>query len=884
MTELPLLILPPPKTVDKRPQGGGPGNPPQLPSRMRQKTRLIPQFKQLAKAFKDRTAELRQDPTGVEPEQMLVLETVSGVDEFYKALRGLEGLEWLGEYETRSIEPDEDFQYPKETDRELYGRVYLIMSNQEGLQQLLRLWGVFKKNPEHPDFKRGYTKWRDLFSCLKDIRTWGPEDRLLDTGLKEEWERRVRDKAESVRVEIELWFRGDEGYRSQCEDSLRNLVEQAGGKIVVKALIPQIHYHAVLAELPIEHVEAIVKLEATRLVKSDNVMFFRPHGQATVSYPTDEPLSEDVAQPTPSIQGEPIVALLDGLPLENHARLSGHLIVDDPDDWAEHYPANERRHGTAMASLIIHDELDADQEPLTRPLYARPIMLPDPNDFINRPRVENMPSDELHVDLVHRAVRRLFELDGTEPAVAPAIKIINLSICDAYRPFEHILSPWARLIDFLSWNYKVLFIVSIGNHPDPLEVCNDNEDLQQLLEDGDTIQRRTVAHILNDALNRRLLSPSEGINALTVGAVHSDLSPYQERGHLIDPYTDAGLPSPVNKQGPGFRRAIKPEILTRGGRQLFRRPVIMNGPDKALSISQSLSPPGMKVAYPGLQGEINGTAYLAGTSNAAALISRRAAQLYETTEPIIRETIGDQFDESMLAVVLKALLAHNVSWGSSAEIIGAVLNQRERVGEPETTPLGNAKNLLTRLLGYGVCDDFRLTGCTDQRATMIGFGYLEKDQAFRYTLPAPPSLNGRIEWRRITVTLAWFTPTNPNNRLYRRARVWFDPYGESYKDEEGHRLKENDVSERFGVSRKDADWMAVRRGTVQHEIFEGERATSYPDESTFEIQVNCRPEQGEILDDVRIPYGLAISLEVAEEVNLPIYQEIRDRIQVPIRP
>lgn len=51
--------------------------------------------------------------------------------------------------------------------------------------------------------------------------------------------------------------------------------------------------------------------------------------------------------------GDPIVALLDGLPLENHDFLNGRLTVDDPDGWAAETPAADRHHGTNMASLLL---------------------------------------------------------------------------------------------------------------------------------------------------------------------------------------------------------------------------------------------------------------------------------------------------------------------------------------------------------------------------------------------------------------------------------------------------------------------------------------------------------------------------------------------------
>jgi hypothetical protein len=66
-----------------------------------------------------------------------------------------------------------------------------------------------------------------------------------------------------------------------------------------------------------------------------------------------------------------------------------------------------------------------------------------------------------------------------------------------------------------------------------------------------------------------------------------------------------------------------------------------------------------------------------------------------------------------------------------------------------------------------------------------------------------------------------------------------------------------------------ADWHAVQRGTVQHEILEGEKAAAFIDGDNLEIQVNCRADAG-VLEDM-VPYALATTLEVAEEINIDIY-------------
>ena len=87
---------------------------------------------------------------------------------------------------------------------------------------------------------------------------------------------------------------------------------------------------------------------------------------------------------------------------------------------------SSRNHGTAMASLIVHGDLSAPGEPLDRPLYVRPIMRP--HEF---PReAEQILPTRLLPDLLHRAIRRIVEGEGGRAAIAPSVRIVNLSIGD----------------------------------------------------------------------------------------------------------------------------------------------------------------------------------------------------------------------------------------------------------------------------------------------------------------------------------------------------------------------------------------------------------------------------------------------------------------------
>jgi hypothetical protein len=151
---------------------------------------------------------------------------------------------------------------------------------------------------------------------------------------------------------------------------------------------------------------------------------------------------------------------------------------------------------------------------------------------------------------------------------------------------------------------------------------------------------------------------------------------------------------------------------------------------------------------------------------------------------------------------------------------------------------------------------------------MIGTGEISADKACIFTAPLPPSLAGKTVWRRLTVTLAWLTPINPAHRAYRRAKLWITP-----PQEELLVKRENGVDDK-----------AARRGTLQHEILEGDAAVAFIDGDRFECKVNCMPDAGDLVGSV--PFALCVTLEVAPGTGIPIYQEIRERIvpRVSIQP
>jgi hypothetical protein len=852
LPERPLLILPSPGQPAGRHRRTGGGGPPHLPGRERQVVRLGPRFTVLEQALEARRARLQAEALGLVPEEVIVLETVGTIDDFIVGVRNVPGLEWLGEIEAEDIPPDDDFF---ETDREgeprrdkpLHGRLFLVLTNQQALRQMLSLWQLWSEGHALP---YGLRKWRLLFSQLRDVRQWGVRDRLMETGVLEDWRERVEHQ-EAVPCEVELWFRQDPRRRQAARDRVRHLVEEVGGRLLNEGTIEEIAYHGLLAQLPADTVRRFVggAGQEIALVQCEQIQYFRATGQMVgIIHEDDRMIDEGRVEELIRPLREPIIALFDGLPLQNHRRLARRLVVDDPDNIEAQYQASERRHGTAMASLILHGDLGANEPPLQRLLYVRPILQPDSRDW-RQPRDETVPDGMLLVDLIHRAVRRLFVGEGEQPPTGPQICVINLSIGIRDRLFESAMSPLARLLDWLSWKYRVLFIVSAGNHPRGIELAIPRGQLQTL--GPDDLQRQILRAIASDARHRRLVSPAEAINVITLGAVHHDFSRAVVGPPAIEPFVGTSLPSPINAQGMGYRRTIKPEILLSGGRvALFES--LQPSATVLLELSSQSRPPGQIVAAPGqTPGDLGYAWYTRGTSNAAALASHTAALVYDVLDELRTGPGGELLDAVPRAVWLKAALVHASSWGPAGSVLEQALKTRDNAKK--------FKEYLTRLIGYGVADATRVLECTPHRVTALSGGLLHQDQAHTHRFPLPPSLSGLRGLRRLIITLAWLTPVNPLHQAWRRADLWFTP-----------------PLALLQVERREADWQAAQRGTVQHEVLEGDRAAVFVADENIEIRVNCRPHAGALEDPV--PYALAVTLEVAQEIGIDIYEEVRVRI------
>ncbi len=840
----PLLAFNPPRIADRPKPRPHPIPTPAGPGGQRQGERLNPKFTELVNAFgAQRVASGVGTPAETDPSLVVVLDLAGSVRDFHNAVKKVEGLEFLAEMAGDDAEPDDDFYMTEikkgRTNKPVPHSLYLVMSNVKAIDQLLSLFKRWQEDPR-TTFDHGLGKFKDVFAQLVDLRRWGPEDRVRETGLLDHWHETIavigQSHSSPVRVEIELWYHHDHGRRAAAERAITQILDDCGGRLVSRARIEEIGYHALLAELPRQQVEEVIRRgpQAIRLLTAEHVMFVSPFKPMSISSPLpSETGSASFPAEGPSDR-KPRIALFDGLPFQNHDALAGRLIVDGADDVTDGYQIAARSHGTAMASLIIHGDLSAPGEPLHRPVYVRPIMRAE--EPVPGQPAERVLPDTLFVDLLHRAVRRLFAGEPGREAWASSVRIINLSIGDGARPLARGMSPAGRLLDWLALEFNVLFIVSAGNHADPISLPRDTT------ADASSA-RSAVEHAVHSTeILRGILPPADSMNALTVGAVHADAAPDPPESATVWDLTTPGAPALYSATGPGVARSVKPDLYHVGGRLLFARPLPSSGASVDLREARTgRTGPGVQVAAPSEGGRTNRTVFACGTSHAAALVTHEASSLFD-----ILETEPDEgaraLPDDLHPLLVRALLAHACSWGDWRTAVS-----------PQSS-----RKALTPLFGYGRLDPERARGAVN-RAVVIASNEIGVDERHTYELPLPLSIRSKAEWHRFVITLAYWAPTTRGLNTYRAAKVYFTT--------PDTKLASGD--------RVDADHNAVRRGSLQHEIIDGSKAMTFDDGTTFPVHIECMRDGQQGGDIGHIHYALVVSIETATSTSSTIHDEVR---------
>jgi hypothetical protein len=221
-------------------------------------------------------------------------------------------------------------------------------------------------------------------------------------------------------------------------------------------------------------------------------------------------------------------------------------------------------------------------------------------------------------------------------------------------------------------------------------------------------------------------------------------------------------------------------------------------------------------------------------------------------------------DDRFHGVILKALLVHAARWDDETTDL-----LRPLVDPDGSMHHEHIKDELTRLFGYGRAEIERVLDCSVQRATLIGWGTIRDKEIEQYRVPIPAGLEGIRGFRASTVTIAWLTPLNLSHRMYRMAKL------------EGGTRGDKKFSLGIENAQVQPSHNAVARGTVFHRRWEGEKAVSFADNGDLLLNVSCKAAAGEM--DADVMYGVALSIEVGQDVAVPGYEELRMRLRAAVR-
>ena len=246
MPDKPILIFPA-ATVAARAvlAPAFPPRPPR-PSKGAQGTRLANRFQALSNVF----GAVQAAPAGVDPEQVIVLETVGSVADFQNVVRKIAGMEWLGDFDAEVAAPDPGFLSDGADPSPQKARLFVLASNRTAYTEILRLWNLWLQSG-NDKLPRPYGKLADVFKYLSDVRPWSPQDRILATGVVAYWEKGLASNEPNIRFEAELWCRADAAKRGAAFAGLQAIVTGAGGQCIKQAPLTDIDYHGVLIELPV---------------------------------------------------------------------------------------------------------------------------------------------------------------------------------------------------------------------------------------------------------------------------------------------------------------------------------------------------------------------------------------------------------------------------------------------------------------------------------------------------------------------------------------------------------------------------------------------------------------------------------------------------------
>ncbi len=416
-------------------------------------------------------------------------------------------------------------------------------------------------------------------------------------------------------------------------------------------------------------------------------------------------------------------------------------------------------------------------------------------------------------------------------------RIFNLSLGDRNSIYAGgKVGMWTNVLDELARELDVLIVVATGNY-EHLPANGKSEDHLNAYP----------SYLLKP--QSRLLEPAVGENVLTVGAIaHAAVVPTHNPGTVsVRPIAKVGEPAPFTRSGPGIRNAIKPDLCDEGGNVLF------DGMVQGLS---RYSESEIFTTHARYLERLFTTAK--GTSYATPLVAYKAALVLQV------------FPEAS-ANLLRALLVN------SAHPPEAAIERLRHFGDAS----------IRNLCGYGIANATVASTSDTNRVVLYADDVIGLDRFYVYEVPIPREFSETKGVRNIRVTLAYDPPTRHTRADYLGVEM-------SFRLVRGKRLEE--VIDFYKKRNKEIDGEApelegkydctfepksrVRKcGTLQSATFTMSRNPAAEYGETYYLVVRC--ERKWVADDF-LKQRFAVVVELSHEIDIRLYERVRQRVQVRV--
>ena len=159
--------------------------------------------------------------------------------------------------------------------------------------------------------------------------------------------------------------------------------------------------------------------------------------------------------------------------------------------------------------------------------------------------------------------------------------------------------------------------------------------------------------------------------------------------------------------------------------------------------------------------------------------------------------------------------------------------------------------------------------CAEKRTTLIGWNKIKPNEADLFRIPLPLGLEGQRGFRSLSVTIAWFTPISYLHHKYRMVKFEISPGG----------------NKKFSIgvdnAKNQPEYKTLGMGTVYHRRWESKRAANFVDNGNLMLDVICSPTMEERLNE-EIRYAVALTLEVGQDINVSVYDEMREQLEARV--